>query len=426
MVATVKDVNITTRTARARLRVSRNLYWRTIVAGRLHIGYRREKVAGNGVWYSRLYDGKKYSVRRIGIADDLVEADGVSVLSFEEAQERAKLTTETVRKAKTTVADAIARYVAAARTRGAKTADEMAKKAARLILPELGDIPIAKLTTKKLNDWRDGLANSAASYRGGSERPSSDRARRVTANKARTILIAALNHVFEEDEDEGLSDAAWKKFKPFREGDAPKSRHLSAEEVGRILNAADAESGFRDLLRAGIETGARYGELTRLRVRDFANGKIAIEVSKTGKPRSIDITEDGVAFFTSISAGRSPDDLLLPNRRLGREWRKSEQNRPMLAACKAARIDPPINFYGATRHTYASLAVMNGMPLISVAHVLGHASTRMTERHYAHLSPSHVADQVARFAPRLGAVEPSNVEPLTKRNKTVANARAAG
>ena len=210
MVATVKDLNITTRTARARLHVSRNLYWRTIVAGRLHIGYRREKVAGNGVWYSRLYDGKKYSVKRIGVADDLVESDGNVVLTFEEAQARAKAATEVIRKARTTVADAVARYVAAARTRGAKTADEMGKKAARLILPELGDVVVAKLTTKKLNDWRDALANSAATYRGGAERPSSDRARRVTANKARTILVAALNHVFEEDEDEGLSDAAWK------------------------------------------------------------------------------------------------------------------------------------------------------------------------------------------------------------------------
>jgi len=61
------------------------------------------------------------------------------------------------------------------------------------------------------------------------------------------------------------------------------------------------------------------------------------------------------------------------------------------------------------RHTYASLLVMNGAPLQVVASNLGHADTRMTERHYAHLAPSYVAEQIRKFAPKLGTVEPSAV-----------------
>ena len=68
---------------------------------------------------------------------------------------------------------------------------------------------------------------------------------------------------------------------------------------------------------------------------------------------------------------------------------------------------PPANFH-VTRHTWASHAVMNRMPLLVVAKNLGHSDTRMVEKHYGHLAPSYVADAVRAGAPRFG-IKPSNV-----------------
>ena len=45
---------------------------------------------------------------------------------------------------------------------------------------------------------------------------------------------------------------------------------------------------------------------------------------------------------------------------------------------------------------------MAGMPLMIVARNLGHADTKMVERHYGHLAPSYVVDQVRQHAPRFG------------------------
>lgn len=47
------------------------------------------------------------------------------------------------------------------------------------------------------------------------------------------------------------------------------------------------------------------------------------------------------------------------------------------------------------------------MPVI--ARQLGHADTRMTKRHYAHLSPDYVADTIRAHFPKLGIAEPSKV-----------------
>jgi integrase len=72
----------------------------------------------------------------------------------------------------------------------------------------------------------------------------------------------------------------------------------------------------------------------------------------------------------------------------------------MAQACTSAGIEPPISFHGL-RHSYASLAVQAGMPLLVLARNLGHADTRMVERHYGHLSDRYLREEVNRFAPAL-------------------------
>ncbi len=44
---------------------------------------------------------------------------------------------------------------------------------------------------------------------------------------------------------------------------------------------------------------------------------------------------------------------------------------------------------------------MRAVPMAVIARQLGHADTRMTERHYAHLAPNYVADTIRANFPRL-------------------------
>ena len=83
----------------------------------------------------------------------------------------------------------------------------------------------------------------------------------------------------------------------------------------------------------------------------------------------------------------------------GTVWQKNDQTRPMQDAVKQATITPPCGFH-TTRHTWASHAVMNGMPLLLVAKNLGHKDTRMVEKHYGHLAPDWSAKIIRETAPR--------------------------
>ena len=83
----------------------------------------------------------------------------------------------------------------------------------------------------------------------------------------------------------------------------------------------------------------------------------------------------------------------------GSSWGKSHQSKPLLDANEAAGIDPPADFH-CLRHTYASHAVMGGMPLIVLAKNLGHSDTRMAEKFYSHLADDWAAQKIRETAPQ--------------------------
>jgi hypothetical protein len=141
---------------------------------------------------------------------------------------------------------------------------------------------------------------------------------------------------------------------------------------------------------------------------------VAIRRSKTGKPRHVVLTDEGRALFKELSAGHSGHEMML-RRANGEPFRKSDQARPMIEACDRAKIKPRISFHGL-RHTWASLAVMNDVPLMVVARNLGHADTRMVEKHYGHLAPSYVAEAIRKGAPRFGFKTDNKIATLRERD----------
>ena len=70
-------------------------------------------------------------------------------------------------------------------------------------------------------------------------------------------------------------------------------------------------------------------------------------------------------------------------------------------ACNAAKIAPAISFH-ELRHTYASLLAQAGADQLTISKLLGHADTRITARHYAHLCDKTLANTVDKLLPNFG------------------------
>src|SRR6266581_6365058 len=93
---------------------------------------------------------------------------------------------------------------------------------------------------------------------------------------------------------------------------------------------------------------------------------------------------------------------------------EGHQQRPLTDASKIAKISPPVNFH-VLRHPHASHLAMKGVGLGVIAAQLGHADTRMTEKHYAHLAPSYVADTIRAHFPTLGIAVDTTVTAMKRK-----------
>jgi hypothetical protein len=257
MARTVRDANLETRTARLRLAIRTEPYWRGLEKV-FAFGYRRR--GRGGTWLARRRQaggGGGYAERRIGTTDDLQDADGVAILDYGQAQKaardwwRAEARREEghdTRQGPLIVADAVADYLKAYERRGGKAVYETKRAAETHILPDLGTTPVGKLTARKIADWHHGLAEKRArvrsrpglrqNYRGAVAGPDAVRKRRATANRILTVLKAALNHAWKAGHV--ASDDAWRRVKPFRgggDGTRPLSLRARMRAAGQCLRA---------------------------------------------------------------------------------------------------------------------------------------------------------------------------------------------
>jgi len=419
MARSVKNSKLDSRTACDKLQPRARPYYTTLIPGKLHIGYRRRGrgKGAQGRWLVRRYMGMdaggvgRYREEDIGLADDFLDANDKTILDYIQAQKRASDkwghadNNEQSPNGPLTVKAALERYFEYIKNEGRAPGDAPGR-AAKHILPALGSRLVGELDTDELRKWFAGIAPDDAD-------DEIVRRRRSTANRVLTIFRAALNLAFNEQHVN--SDNAWRKLKPFRNVDAARPDILTVVEAKRLINAS--EPGFRKLVQAALSTGARYSELTRLRVKHFNSdsGTLQILRSKSAKARDVFLTDEGIKFFEQLTAaGRDGNELMLL-RKEGDAWCGGYQTHPMEDAVKRAKV-LRITFH-QLRHTYCSLSLMAGMPEMVLAKNLGHKDTRMIHLHYGHLTDKHRKDEIKKGAPTFGFAVDDTVVALAAKGR---------
>ena len=336
MAKRVRDSGLKSRAARIKLKPRGKPYYKAIGEG-LHLGYRKGKV--DGKWVVRRYAGNQaYITDTIATADDIADADGTVVLNFWQAQEKARaIGGQLAYAGPYRVRDAVEGYLNYLGER--TTAYDGKIRFEKHVLPILGDILVSELTAEQIRKWHRGLARSlplVPRKRDGVltrdidfSDPETARKRQVSANRVLSILKAALNMAFRDGK--AASDSAWRRVEPFEGVERSRNSYLTFAECKRLLNVA--EEDFRPLVRGGLETGARYGELCQLQCGDFNpdSGTVHVRKSKSGRERHIILSDDGQEFFRQLVIGRNATDHMF-----GRQWKPNHQFYRMRRACAAA------------------------------------------------------------------------------------------
>ena len=190
-----RSASLETRAGRLRLPVQRKPHAFTTIAPGIALAYRRNQGAGR--WVVRCADGRGGAwTKAFGIADDYEESDAERVLTFWEAQDKARALArgkdeDSGRPG--TVAEAIDDYEADLVVRGGAVVN--AQRLRRLLPPAILSKPIALLSTKELRRFRDGLAASM---------------KRASVNRVLKPLKAALTLAADHDPERIGNRQAWR------------------------------------------------------------------------------------------------------------------------------------------------------------------------------------------------------------------------
>ena len=262
------------------------------------------------------------------------------------------------------------------------------------IKPNIGDIPIEKLTSLQLQKFYRLLLTEGRIPRIESEK----QPRGLSAKTVRNI-----NQVISSAMDMAVRHKLILS-NPTEGCELPKVEHremktLPAEQLGAFLREAK-ESGAYELYYLDLATGLRRGELLDLKWEDIdlQNGIIHVHrqvarvdgevkelpLKTKNSYRNISISQDAVAMLTEMEAHRSSDYVFPAS--TGGPISPDSVNNMLHRVLKRAGL-PSIRFHDL-RHTFATLALQNGVDIKTVSGMLGHFSAGFTLDTYAHVTTS--------------------------------------
>ena len=180
------------------------------------------------------------------------------------------------------------------------------------------------------------------------------------------------------------------------------TRFLSRAEIDRLYAALRSHRGRGsgrqqcDIIRLLLLTGCRKGELVSLRWSEVDDDVLNLADTKTG-PRTVFLNTPARAILwrqprVGPYVFPAPKNPSAPRSSELSVWRKVRRS----AGLDDVRLHD-------LRHTFASHAVISGVPIPVVARLLGHSHVRMTLR-YVHVSDRDTQDAAERVGSAISEV----------------------
>lgn len=273
------------------------------------------------------------------------------------------------------------------------------------IIPELGSIPLAKLTAADLQQFYNRLKEGGRLLRVDQYGPGlSDRMVKSCHVTCRVALDQAVAQGLI------LKNPALSCKAPITR---PKEMQvLTGEEIQRLLIQAK-EDGYFELLLLELSTGLRRGEILALRWDDLdfrtgvlrverqvqrIRGKLVVSQPKTrASSRSILLPTPVLKILEQYRQSVT-SRWMFPSPRKGDSPRDPTAVRKKLSAVLKRAGCPAARFHDL-RHTFATSALEHGMDVKTLSTVIGHVSSATTLNVYAHITDEmrqKAADKIDR------------------------------
>ncbi len=404
----VADIRLQDRTVRLRLSVQdKKPYWRLISEG-FHLGYYKgPRKASWVVRFRRNDKANAYLTATLGEPDDVLDANGDTILSWKQAFAKAIEWMEFQTKGEPaaldpniTIAIAVRAYIERRDARKAAQAGRAVRSDAyykldRHVLSDkrLASLALRDLTEADLRSWQKKLAKQ----------------KYTSTQRLLNDFKAALNAAWAEHRKALPSDLPTTiKFglaldaPAIPESESRENQILADAEIRKVVAAAqELDEDFGRMVAVLAATGARFAQIRRMTVADalLEQGRLMIPQSYKGKKKSnqhirVAIGADIVEHLRPVVEDRSLSAPLLERWHLRQvsavKWERhergawktaSELTRHWQAAVKAAGL-PAETIPYAMRHSSIVRGLRIGLPIRLVA-ALHDTSVVMIERHYS-------------------------------------------
>lgn len=233
-----------------------------------------------------------------------------------------------------------------------------------------------------------------------------------TVNRYMGFLRRVLNKAVRDGK---LASNPVSRIKMFREP-AGKTRFLSPEEEARLCEKIGAPSA--SWVRLAILTGMRQMEQFSLRWEhvDLERGVLTLPNTKAGGVQYVRLNEEAKRLIQGFIPGNksvwvfpseNPDTHVDP---------RNFYRRVYLPTVKKIGLEG-VSWH-SLRHTFASRLAMSGATEGTIATLLRHSGTILVKR-YAHLSPSHLQNEVEKVAAfgKVATRQTARNEPAAERSE---------
>lgn len=222
-----------------------------------------------------------------------------------------------------------------------------------------------------------------------------------------SVYLRALRAIYNKAIKEGI---ARQEDYPFREykiqSKTTEKRAIPIEDIQRIL-ALELEEGsslfhYRNYFVASyLLWGISFMDLAFLTRENIVNNRVRYRRRKTGKPYDIRISDQLAEIITYYSADKAPSDFIFPiikRKQLGEQykdvkWARKRYNKGLRELGELCGIEEKLTSYVA-RHSFATQALLNEIPIKAISEMLGHNSLTTTEVYLKSL-PSSILDSYA-------------------------------
>ena len=262
------------------------------------------------------------------------------------------------------------------------------------IAPNIGKIKLEKLTTLDLqlfyNETKSG--GRVEKYKGMKDKSLSVRTVRGIHAMLRTALDQAVKERLIP-----YNPAIGCRLPP---KEKKEMQILPAEKIGAYLNAAE-EHGVLPMFYLELTTGLRRGELTALLWTDLdvdartlnvsksagrLKGEVRVTEPKTANSvRTICLPKETVDLLVQEHARHPGNPYMFPSPVTGKMYGPDCVGRLHKTLLKKAGITENLRFHDL-RHTFATLAIQQGVGVKTVSSILGHYSAGFTLDTYTHVT----------------------------------------